>query len=481
MRNAVAYGISTLEASMGIATAERWAEVLDNDPMQRVNAMYLRRVMALQRGDAEEAEAHRKRAEVLAAQSTVRQMFASLVSVELAAFARARDLTGVQQIRARIEQLAAGAKPWLAYKHLADGYFQQICGEHAAALEAFERCIAMATPDEQDDSRTTMCWAPGSAAYIDALVTLGRAEEAKAFGEQTLARWRALGFGFGSLEIERNLALAEAKLGEHEAAAKRLESVAARQLEVGVAGLHLGATYEARTRAAIWAGDARAVEIYGRKTAREYRHGHGSPLGARYERLMDEARVRGFELLPELLELGGQHGGKRWDNPQATVAIVERKLKEAQNPRERAQRALVLMCSARHAIRGHLYLHDGKELAHVASHGTGDAPAELTEMVRSFFGRELAAEDALTAVLTDQLPAGTTLTLGKGGPAFEPIGISFVDDSSVVHVGVLAIELAKNTSTIMSTTPLLEALAEHLAKVGDAPGVRVALTLPKTA
>jgi hypothetical protein len=102
-------------------------------------------------------------------------------------------------------------------------------------------------------------------------------------------------------------------------------------------------------------------------------------------------------------------------------------------------------------------------------------------MVQAFFGRELEAEEALTAVLTDQLPAGTTLTLGKGGPAFEPIGISFVDDASVVHVGVLAIELAKNTSTIMSTTPLLEALAEHLAKVGDAPGVRVAIALPKTA
>jgi hypothetical protein len=287
--------------------------------------------------------------------------------------------------------------------------------------------------------------------------------------------------GFGSLEIERNLALAEAKLGEHQAAAERLESVAERQLEIGVAGLHLGATYEARTRVAIWAGDAAAVALYGRKTAREYRHGHGSPLGARYERLMDEARVRGFELLPELLDLGGQQGGRRWDNAQATVAIVERKLSEAQNPRERAERALALMCAARHARRGHLYLHDGKQLTHTASYGTGEAPAELTEMVRSFFGRELQAEDELTAVLTDQVPPGTTLTLGKGGPTFEPIGISFVDDSSVVHVGVLAIELAKNTSTVMSTTPLLEAVAEHLAKAGDAPGVRVALVLPNTA
>jgi hypothetical protein len=188
IRNAVTFGVAALEASMGIARAESWAESLDADPMQRVSAMYLRRVMALQRGDAEEAEAYRKQAEVLAAQSTAKQMFTSFVSVELSAFARARDLTGVQQIRARIEQLAAGAKPWLAYKHLADGYFHQICGEHRAALESFERCLAIATPDEHDDTRTTMCWAPGSAAYIEALVALGRAAEAKAFGERTLAR-----------------------------------------------------------------------------------------------------------------------------------------------------------------------------------------------------------------------------------------------------------------------------------------------------
>ena len=385
MRNALAYGISTLEASMGIATAERWAEVLDADPMHRVNAMYLRRVMALQRGDAEEADRYRKQAELLAAQSTMRQMFTSLVSVELSAFARARDLTGVQQMRARIELLAAQAKPWLAYTHLADGYFHQICGEQQAALGAFERCLAIATPDDHDDTRTTMCWAPGSAAYIDALVSVGRAAEAKEFGERTLSRWRELGLGFGSLEIERMLALAEARLGEHAAAAQRLEQVAERQVEIGVQGLHLGATYEARTRVAIWAGDESAVQEYGHKTAREYRHGHGSPLGARYERLMDEARLGGFELLPELSELAGAPGRRRWDDAQATVALVERKLAASSSSRERAERALELLCSARKRPAGHLFLHDGAVLVLAASHATA-ALDELTEQVHGSLG-----------------------------------------------------------------------------------------------
>jgi tetratricopeptide (TPR) repeat protein len=482
MRNAIAFGVATLEASMGIAGAVRWAEVLDDDPMQRVNAMYIRRVMALQRGDAGEAERYRKQAEVLAAQSTVRQMFTSLLSVELSAFARARDLTGVQQLRARIELLAAQAPAWLAYKHLADGYFHQICGEHDLAMAAFEQCLAMATPDDRDQTRTTMCWAPGAAAYIDALINVDRAADARAFGDRTLELWRALGLGFGSLEIERMLALAEARLGEHASAAARLDDIARRQVAIGVQGLHLGATYEARTRVAIWTGDREAVEAYGRLTAREYRHGHGSPLGARYERLMDEARIAGFELLPPLAGLGGALTSQPWEGAQATVALVADKLAPAGCPQERAERALQLLCSARGAQCGHLYLHDGTLLKLAASHNAPEASSELTEQVRGFFGRELQAHEEITAVLDDVHSSGTTAARDRKVPAgFEPVSVSFVDGDNVVHVGVLALQRARGAPTVMSTTPLLEAVAEHLASLGDAPGVRIGIQLPKTA
>jgi hypothetical protein len=64
----------------------------------------------------------------------------------------------------------------------------------------------------------------------------------------------------------------------------------AQQRALGVTGLHLGATYEARARIAIWDEDTAAIERYTQLTAEEYRHGSGSALGARYERLMSEAR-----------------------------------------------------------------------------------------------------------------------------------------------------------------------------------------------
>jgi hypothetical protein len=50
IRSALAYAIGASEMSLGIETATRWADELDADPLQAVNAMYLRKVLRLQRG-----------------------------------------------------------------------------------------------------------------------------------------------------------------------------------------------------------------------------------------------------------------------------------------------------------------------------------------------------------------------------------------------------------------------------------------------
>jgi hypothetical protein len=142
------------------------------------------------------------------------------------------------------------------------------------------------------------------AAHVEALVGLERHEQARAAGESALALCRTLEIGIASLGIARALALAEAKLGAFDEAVARLEGVIQDQLALGVTGLHLGATYEARARVAIWRHDASGVEKFTRLTAREYRHGEGSPLGARYERLMHEAQRFGHDTAPLLDDPG---------------------------------------------------------------------------------------------------------------------------------------------------------------------------------
>ena len=77
-------------------------------------------------------------------------------------------------------------------------------------------------------------------------------------------------------------------------ASARIEGVIERQKGFGIRGANLGASYEARAQIAIWAGDPVAFDSYGRLTASEYRHGQGSPFGARYERLVQDAQRAGL-------------------------------------------------------------------------------------------------------------------------------------------------------------------------------------------
>jgi hypothetical protein len=74
------------------------------------------------------------------------------------------------------------------------------------------------------------------------------------------------------------------------------------QRAIGITGLLLGASYEARARVAIWSGDQAGIARYLTLTATEYRHGHNSALGARYERLLREAHGAVQAQLPTLAD-----------------------------------------------------------------------------------------------------------------------------------------------------------------------------------
>src|SRR5262249_350637 len=144
-----------------------------------------------------------------------------------------------------------------------------------------------------------------TAAHMEALTGLGRNDDARRAGETALATCAALEIEVGAHGISRVLALAEARTGDAEAAAGRLDALVQRQTELGVSGVHLGATYEAGARVAIAAGDRDGFERYALLTAREYRHGRGSPLGARYERLADEGSALARAALPNLADVTG--------------------------------------------------------------------------------------------------------------------------------------------------------------------------------
>jgi tetratricopeptide (TPR) repeat protein len=471
IRYAVAFGVGLSEAAAGLESASAWADILDQEPLQQVNAMYLRKVVRLQQGDLEGAERFRKQAELLALQSSSRQMFTNMLSLEIAVHAAAWDLTGVKQIGESIEQLAERHPGWVPFKHLAEGHYQRLRGALPAAIEAYERCLALCTPDPNDPWRSIMAWPLATPAYVDTLIALDRGEEAHAFAARALAELEARDMGSAGHDVVRALAMAEAKLGDFAGATRRLDALIERERAMGITGLMLGMAYEARARVAIWAGDKPAVERFAQMTAAQYRHGRGSTLGARYERLMDEARGSGVVVLPPLSVFETTMFGNTEVGARVTaIASIVKTMSGAEGESERAKRALKLLCETRGARGGHLFLGDKTGLRWVASQGAPSIDDVLTNLVEEFWSHQSNDEDDEpdTASFDDEQASigySTQLWTDLHGTAYQPLLLSGKADGEIVSVGVVLFVPGEVTSDAQASRVLLSELASFLLRL----------------
>jgi hypothetical protein len=404
IRYAVAYGVGVEQATLGMESALGWVKLLDADPMQRVNAMYLRKVMCLQQGDLEGAERWRKHGELLALQSNGRQMFTTLLTLELAVHAAAWDLTGVKQLGERIEARAERYRGWLPFRHLAHAYYRRLLGDLEAAREAYLRALEVCAPDPKNEAGTMVAWPPVIAGLADTLIALGRPEDAYTIAMEAVRESERRGMRATAFDIVRVLGLAEAKLGDYARGAARIDGLIEQQLALGISGLGLGGSYESRARIAIWAGDRAAVERFAGLAAKQFRHGCGSTLGARYERLVEEARSSGVRFVPQLSAFESTILDEtQVGRSEMTAGAVSDALHAASSSEERAARALEILCKALDASGGHLFLADGPTLRLAASSGD-DPPNELLQQFASDFWAEQTDDDdddVETAALTE--------------------------------------------------------------------------------
>jgi hypothetical protein len=313
------------------------------------------------------------------------------------------------------------------------------------------------------------------------LIALGAPEQARAVGERGVRSCQELDIGVAAHEIGRALALAEAKLGDGKRAAERLEAIIAEQLELGVSGLNLGASYEARARIAVWAGEEPTVDRYAHLTAREYRRGRGSPLGARYERLMDEARRIGSDALPRLSEYDWSTSSASGLGRGASVSdVVSSALSGMETRVQRAERALTVMCKEWDADAGHLYLFDESrhgelELTHIASLGAATPPEGLLDFLNQDFGRGVDTMYTMTVAFTSldtSGPVSATVFKDAKGSAYEPAPLFCVVDGEARHAGIAVLVQPKRPPSAQ-TGLITAAIGAHLIRVGDTRGVPV--------
>ena len=259
---------------------------------------------------------------------------------------------------------------------------------------------------------------------------------------------------------------------DFEAAVALMDQVIATQRQLGVTGLMLGASYEARARIAIWARDEPKLSEFGELTAREYRRGARSVLGARYERLMDEARAAFPHRIVAMADTEvGVSGFTSYALQPSAARMASQVLRQATTSSERAAFALSLLCKDRYALGGQLYLATSSGWVCAASQGAIEPSSALDRMAREFLLAELEEPELATRFETDVSASTTTGSprqqVGTLGVA-QPVALSCVSDGEVSHVGVALLVLDPQATPSVVDAQLAGVLAAQLLEAGDA-------------
>jgi hypothetical protein len=475
IRGAIAYGLGLIEILRGYSTATNWANMLDGDDLQRVNAMYLRRVARLQLGDVEGAERFRQKAEMLAVAANSRQMFDSMLVPELIVYGLAADLTGLQHVVERLQPVAARYPAWICYERLGRAQLALLHGSHDEALEHTAVALSRCTPDESKPERCYNAWPWVVSARCHALLAAGRPQEAKDLAAEVLAGCMERGMD-ATEELVRALSLAEARLGDFAQGSQRLDELLAQQVAAGIVGINLGATHEARTRIAIWAGDREAIEKHGQLTAEAYAHGQGSPLGARYERLMSEARSRGVSVQPALTQFEtSMFGTTSIAKTVPNAAMASLTLRTASTQEERLGRALRLICDATGARAGQLHLIADNGLRVAAVLGDPQQTDAYGDLAQQCLDSALDEDVGATQMLSDaaSVAASTSEDLSVlHQPMLQrAIVLTGERDEKPYHAAVVVLDGSARAATTREQHELLAVIASFLLTAGDTPGV----------
>ena len=294
--NALRFALGHLNAGLGVAEALRYAEELERDDTWLIAAWDVRRAFHLRQGDWREAEHCRDRIERLRVQSARRPpMVDTSARLELDTSAHAGDLVGVRRSMARLEGMVGLHPGYAVYAHYGPAVLEHLKGNHALALQHIDRALAMVHAGRHP----TWAWIAGM--RLEILFSLGRYQDAKIDGLTYMAMGTAAGLLVMLDHVMVPLALAEAKLGEHESALDRLDRAIHYREGMGSTGLNLGWAYEVRARVAIWMRDQVGYVRAAAACAREYGHGRGgSSFASKYEALRAEARQAGLASVSQL-------------------------------------------------------------------------------------------------------------------------------------------------------------------------------------
>jgi hypothetical protein len=477
IRWAAARAIAEIDVAIGSATALDWVAHLDSEPLQRMDALYFRRLGCLTYGDSEGAERLQKQGELLSLRLSARPYFNPRWVTELLAGSASRDLAAIKRVIDAITPLAARHIAWKAHLLIARGEFELVRGDPAAAQIAFHQALSLTRPDNQSDPILIEPWANATAGLMSASLERAKPEEARALGDHALTVCERRGFELWWFRIAQRMALAETQLGQVQGAVTRIEQLIATQRELRVRGLFLAQSYVIRTQIAIAAGDAAAATHYAALVLAEPGGDKLLSQAAQREPWLAEARRAGVDLAlaPTAFEVSvfGTNRSATW-SPEAER--LRGALAACSSAEQRAARALELLCELADGASGYLYLVAADRALNLAAKRHAKEPdAFSVQFARGFFAQQID-DEGLSLGLTR-----ATYMLSLPGAAFykDPRGsesqlfmLTTKQRGSLAYVGLGVLQANPSAEPAAQLASLLAVLAEALLRAGDSPGVR---------
>jgi tetratricopeptide (TPR) repeat protein len=477
LRLGALYILGLAEASAGLPNAGDHVAELEREPGHRVNAQRVRVLCHLMQADVEEATAAQRRAELMMLQDGQQQRYPdSSLRGELLLCELTSDLGRVKLVAEQITAAVRRFPKWYALEPVSRCHYRRLQGDFAGALEAL-------TPALNVDPLRNRDWCLVASAHVSVLNELGRADEAVSIGLSALELCARRELQPGHSAIAQATGNALISLGRVEEALAIADGLIAEARASGIRGLVLGCSYELRARVAIAQEDAASFHEFADLCASEYRVEHNSALAAKHARLMQTAVQQGLIQSTQRRRSAPVPG----DTSARALVIARSRLRECQNQLERARCALAILDEHVQLEHAFLYgLREGRATLLCSLHDE-PPPEQLGSAVQRYLQRELEFEDvtdlvpptwdqgpplaadvedagAVTGSTLETLPI--TLTAGVAGPRLYPLLLTSQREFQLTIAGVVAVRFSRGPRN-MPSAMLLNALADALITADD--------------
>jgi tetratricopeptide (TPR) repeat protein len=431
------YTVGLWDASLGIPSAARRAQLLESKREMRVNAWRIHATLHLAYGNQEEFRRCSRRAQLLQAQEGVRERYiGSTAGIELLGYMRLGDLLGVKSVLETVAALAAQHPGWIPIDNLARALYAELQHDLEGALQLITQTLEMAEP------LGLTYYAAIASRHLHLLRQLDRGEEAVAKSREYVRVAIDNQLPTQDLAIAASLALG--RFGEYDEALRLLGATIDLAEQMSRTGFALGVLYETRAQIALWMNDRENFDAAVLRCAQAYEPDKYPAMRGLLARLVDEGRQHGVtpnEAVASIRESLHPSGS------ESEFETIHSRIAECVDQPDRARCALTLLLQSTFSSTGYLYgTSKGRHLQLMAA--LPDQPSPDVERWIQQYAHE--------ALETDENETGTVSTDAGSvtGDAQEFAPLRFVDTDGHSYEAALLFDETKEGRALVAALVL---------------------------